>query len=340
DPAHRPSSCQAFAEELQLGALSDRLEAKDRAERTVVMPPREPAAPPVAAGHPNSPFAGGPRAQPTPFPPASAPAFAPTARMRPRGVRLEMYPLLVVLVVIVVVVLGGVGVVWTLAERADDQGGPRTAGTTGAETGEFTETAEDPADTTAEAVSITRVDPTASSLTVHTDAEPGTVECALLLEATGDEVEGDCRELIVEGLHASTDYEFELRIHDSGQEPIVDRFSTETVLGDVFWDCPLSRRYCETTNAEIGVGADAERERIIGDAVAGDQFRLHCYAETDTEITPRGEEEEGYWDYHPGKDASNLAIQLDYDGEVGYVPFVWVIVEPGDLDSTGPLAEC
>jgi hypothetical protein len=79
----------------------------------------------------------------------------------------------------------------------------------------------------------------------------------------------------------------------------------------------------------------------IGTAAVGETFHLNCYEFGET-ITPRGEEEEGYWDYHEGKDASDLMIQVELQqgGETGYIPFVWLVIDPDDPNSLGGLVQC
>ncbi|WP_157930494.1 serine/threonine-protein kinase [Glycomyces xiaoerkulensis] len=344
DPAQRPDSCQAFAESLQMGALTGRLDADDT-ERTVVLPPEATAPAPQGPARdgttePNAPFPSN-RTEPTvPFAPQPAPpGAAPTPRRRPRP---TLYPTLITAAIAVVALLGGLGIAWAVADR--DQPGTTTGDPqTEAEAEAESEPAADAgagSGAPAEPIAITGIDATASSLTVRTDAEPDARRCTLIIDAPGLEVAGDCAELTATGLHASTAYDLTLEPHDAEQDPLEDTAATETVTGTVDWDCPLTRTYCESIDAQIGIGADPERTDTIGNTVAGDQYHLNCYVRTDTVITPRGEEADGYWDYHPGKDASDLAIRIEYDGQTGYIPFVWLVIDPDDLNSTGPLPEC
>jgi hypothetical protein len=70
---------------------------------------------------------------------------------------------------------------------------------------------------------------------------------------------------------------------------------------------------------------------------------VHCYSLAET-ITPRGTEEgedPPFHDYHPGKAPSDVMVQIGLDnGGVGYIPFVWLIIDPADPDSLGGLDEC
>jgi serine/threonine protein kinase len=340
DPDRRPASCGAFAESLQLQALSDHLAAKDEAERTVAAPAEDTVL--VSADRAGtdpaptrSPFAADPSDRPAPFTPPRPSGPVHAARPPHRRIRPELYPMLTAVIVTVVMVLGGVGIVLAVAASVDGDD-PRTPSPSGA---------EDPLTTGATAaqaqeVAISLVDVTSTSFTVHTDAEAGALTCTTAVKETDVEVRGDCGEITVEGLRAGTPYIFVIEVDGSDQEPITEWVSTSPVLGRVHFECPPSLEHCSDGGAEVDVGADPDYDELLGTAAPGDQIYLYCYVETAETLTPRGEETGEYWDYHPGKDASNLAVEVDYGGQVGYIPFVWLVLDPDDPNSTASLAPC
>ncbi|WP_199033775.1 serine/threonine-protein kinase [Glycomyces salinus] len=344
DPNQRPPSCQAFADELQLGALSERLEARREAERTEVLPDSAATvpAPRFDIGRdsgPSAPFDPGSTERAAPFVPPPAPPgpVHPSRARRPR-IRPEMYPMLAVVAIVIVVLLGVIGVVWAVGDAdADPPSDPEALGSS--ESDDQAEQSEDEESPTATGLEVSDFEATASTITLRTDAAEGEHTCTAAAENTERRAEGDCGEITVDGLEAQTDYTVSLRVHDTGQE-IVEVYTTDRVPAQVFWDCPLTRQYCADQNAEIGVGSDPERNDVIDTVESGTELYAYCYVETDTTITPRGDEAEGYWDYHPGKDASNLAIKVDFRGEVGYIPWVWIVIDSGELNDTDPLAPC
>ncbi|PRY58419.1 Hsp70 family protein [Glycomyces artemisiae] len=115
----------------------------------------------------------------------------------------------------------------------------------------------------------------------------------------------------------------------------------EVITGEVYWNCPQTRLYCAGQGGEPGIRGSASDPTAIGYAAVGTVFELVCYETADL-ITPRGNEgEEGYWDYHEGKDASDVMVRVVLgENEFGYIPFVWLIIDPADVNSLGGLAEC
>lgn len=115
----------------------------------------------------------------------------------------------------------------------------------------------------------------------------------------------------------------------------------EVITGEVYWNCPQTRSYCAGQGGEPGIRGSASDPTAIGYAAVGTVFELVCYETADL-ITPRGNEgEEGYWDYHEGKDASDVMVRVVLgENEFGYIPFVWLIIDPADVNSLGGLAEC
>ncbi|RRS00667.1 Hsp70 family protein [Glycomyces terrestris] len=118
--------------------------------------------------------------------------------------------------------------------------------------------------------------------------------------------------------------------------------AADPVFGTVYWDCPQTREYCRDQGGRPGIRGDADDpSSAVGYADVGAVFTLVCFTTADL-ITPRGDEgEEGYWDYHPGKDASDVMVEVDLGGgETGFIPFVWLVIDPADPNSLGGLAEC
>ncbi|GAA1664242.1 hypothetical protein GCM10009830_07240 [Glycomyces endophyticus] len=112
------------------------------------------------------------------------------------------------------------------------------------------------------------------------------------------------------------------------------------ILGTVYWDCPDTREYCRTQGGRPGIRGEAGSADAIGYAEVGAVYELVCFTTAEL-ITPRGDEEEGYWDYHPGKDASDVMVEVDLGGgDSGFIPFVWLVIDPADVNSLGGLAEC
>ncbi|GAA2261345.1 hypothetical protein GCM10009853_013030 [Glycomyces scopariae] len=124
-------------------------------------------------------------------------------------------------------------------------------------------------------------------------------------------------------------------------EPDPTSEAPKAITGTVYWDCPQSRTYCRDQGGEPGIRAAADDVTAIGYAAVGTQFTLVCY-DTAELITPRGDEgEEGYWDYHPGKDASDVMVEVEMGGgETGFIPFVWLVIDPADVNSLGGLEAC
>jgi hypothetical protein len=116
----------------------------------------------------------------------------------------------------------------------------------------------------------------------------------------------------------------------------------EHVYGTVFWDCPDTRQYCRDQGGKPGIRGDADDPAsAVRYAEVGTEYELECFVTADL-ITPRGDEgAEGFWDYHPGKDASDVMVRVDLGGgESGYIPFVWLVIDPADVNSLGGLAAC
>jgi hypothetical protein len=193
-------------------------------------------------------------------------------------------------------------------------------------------------------VAIVDVRSTASSITVATNASPSIGDCYADIqgsEITDLQYSVPCDEFTLSDLWASDAYEIRLFREDPDVDGIAVTAETETVVGEVYWDCPQTRVYCQEQGGEPAIrGFWFDSGTTIGTAAVGETFHLNCYEVGET-ITPRGEEEEGYWDYHVGKDASDLMIQVELsEGETGYLPFVWLVIDPEDPNALGGLVAC
>jgi hypothetical protein len=193
-------------------------------------------------------------------------------------------------------------------------------------------------------VEIVDVRSTADSVTVTTNASPTLGDCYAHIEGskpTDIEYSVPCDEFTLGDLWASDTYELRLFREDPLVDGIAVTAETATVVGEVYWDCPQTRVYCQEQGGEPAIRDFWFDSGItVGTAAVGETFDLNCYEVAEL-ITPRGEEEDGYWDYHEGKDASDLMIQVELpQGGTGYIPFVWLVIDPDDPNSLGGLVQC
>jgi actin-like ATPase involved in cell morphogenesis len=192
-------------------------------------------------------------------------------------------------------------------------------------------------------VEIVGVEPVAGSVTVATNAAAALGDCFVDIRGTDTADYGiavACDQFTLVGLWASDTYEIWIYKEQAFEDGKTATFDTTAVSGEVYWDCPQSRQYCRDQGGEPGIrGTYTVSESTVGTAAVGEVFEANCY-EVAEEITPRGEEAEGFHDYHPDKDASDLMIQVELPDGVGYIPFVWLIIDPTDLNSVGGLTEC
>lgn len=192
-------------------------------------------------------------------------------------------------------------------------------------------------------VAIVDVQTTTGSITVATNAATELEDCYADIKGSGIneyELPVPCHQFTLDGLWASDTYEIWVYQVNPFDDGLTTTAETTAVVGEVYWDCPQSRQYCQDQGGEPGIReTPTVPGSTIGTAAVGDVFELNCTYVAE-EITPRGEEEDGFWDYHPGKDASDLMIQVELADGYGYIPFVWLVIDPNDLNSTGGLPEC
>ncbi len=326
---------------------------------TAPTPPATPPAspmPPIATPMQATP----PAVNPAPaFTPAAFPATPPLQATRPLPLQQAPPPkrrgralLLGGIALAIAVITAGALLIYAHGGRDPDgttvsEGAEASSGEPGSTSPSPGASSEEPAedDIPADwgAVSIIDVRTTATSITVVTDAPEDFEHCSA--RATGTTMtaswdDRDCGEIVLESLYASDTYTIELYGPDQSAEPITRSVSTDTVYGEVYWDCPQTRTYCREQGGEPGIRSTVDGGGdVAGFAAVGEIFELTCYGSAEL-ITPRGEEVDGPWDYHPGKEASSLMIQIEYGDSHAYIPFVWVIIDAGDLNSTGELPAC
>ncbi|MDA1366717.1 Hsp70 family protein [Glycomyces algeriensis] len=290
-----------------------------------------PAAAPAVQGPPTMPMTGV-------LPPLSPPAPQPDrGRPRPRAV--------VLAVLLVVLMCGGAVLAEVLRRNGDGSGGEDPTGDTTEGVGIEPESAGAQTDAALPAWpgEVVEVVPGVSSLTVTTDADPASTGCRV--DYTGSDSQGSvedlpCAEFTLEGLNASDTYFFSVHSPAADSEPVTGVGDTSIVTGTVYWDCPQSRTYCQNQGGRPGIrGTPGDAASAVDYADVGEEFELACYTAAET-IDPSGQEEQGFWDYHPGKSPSNLMVEVELAEGRGYIPFVWLVVDPADLNSIGGLAAC
>ncbi|MDN3239352.1 Hsp70 family protein [Glycomyces tritici] len=292
---------------------------------SVLTPASDPAA---VQGPPTAPLSGF-----VPQPPAPQPD-----RRSPR-------PFTVFVIALLVAVLTGAVLAELMSRDGDGTGGEDPTGASGEGTRIEPESDAAQSDTALPAWpgEVTEVVSGVATLTITTDADPDSTGCRV--DFTGSSSQGSvedlsCAEFTLEGLNASDTYFYSIHSPQEGSEPVTGVADTAVVTGTVQWDCPQSRTYCRNQGGSPGIRGTPESSAAVDYADVGEQFELACYTAAEV-IDPRGEEAgEGFWDYHPGKDASDLMIEVELSEGRGYIPFVWLVIDPADLNSVGGLAAC
>ncbi|SDD64711.1 Hsp70 family protein [Glycomyces harbinensis] len=314
-------------------------------------PPPEPPAPRLgAAPPPYIPALVAPVGAPVSGGPVTAPLLGILSSRDPAPERRSAPWLLAAVVVLALVLVSGL--TWFITEysnRADDSPGDGSAASNGPNPSSDGDEPDSDEPVAWGDVEITAIETMPTSITVHTSASGDMTGCTAVLDAgagAGVEPGLDCAEFVVDGLWANTEYEVLLYgpgddPADADGEPIGDTAHTPMQTGEVYWDCPTDREYCRNQGGEPGIRGEPDEAAAIAYASVGEVFDLVCY-ETGDLITPRGDgEPEGFWDYHPGKDASDVMVEVVLSqGEVGYLPFVWLVVDPADVNSLGGVRPC
>lgn len=216
-----------------------------------------------------------------------------------------------------------------------------------------------PAETTSNTMAAPQITMTGDSSTTSQmtidftfDDGGGEATCKLFRSTAADpEVTEPCDGSITSTQHyASTDHNLRVEITNPVGTAKTDTVTvrTQNINGSVYFGCSeMDTAYCNKPNANGG-GQDgvAVYDTPTGDGrqgyvKTGDSFTAKCYTTGDNRI-PRGEETDGYHDYHPGKDASNIWIHINYgpEDEPSYIPFVWYNINGEGKNSLGALRDC
>ncbi|MEU6861632.1 Hsp70 family protein [Glycomyces sp. NPDC046736] len=276
-----------------------------------------------------------------PPPASSSPPYVPApTQVLPQAPRRRNRSAILLVALFAALALGsGSLVAWVIDNWTDE---PETKQET---TGETTGVGESPDLTPNWAdASITETASTATEITIATSADPDLTGCTAAYKSVVEEGEADvdCTGFTIDGLVPETDYEITIFGPDADPDAsLTTAVSTEVLTGEVYWDCPQTREYCATQGGKPGIrGVYDDRSSTVAYAEVGAVYELVCYETAET-ITPRGEEEDGVWDYHLGKDPSNVMVEVRLDGgSPGYIPFVWLVIDPADVNSLGGLPQC
>jgi hypothetical protein len=215
-----------------------------------------------------------------------------------------------------------------------------------------------PAETTsntmaAPQITLTGDSSTTSHMTVDFTFDDGGGEatCAIYrFENTAPEVEEACDGSITIGPHyASTEHTLRVEISNPVDTATTENIKvrTQDINGTVFFGCSeIDNNYCNTPNSQGG-GQDGVSVRDapgggshLGYVTTGKALAAKCWT-TGTEITPRGQESDGNWDYHEGKDKTNVWIRVNYGNNTeAYISFAWYNVDGVGKNSTGDLKRC
>jgi len=207
----------------------------------------------------------------------------------------------------------------------------------------------EPASTTSNTMSAPTVqiqshDATAEqiNLTLAIDDGGGDVQCTLLSDGVTEQT-GDCPGVFaVVNLNASTSYDFQIRISNPAGEATSDTYtaSTTTINGQVYFRCDegYDTAYCDSVDGISVYNTTSNDGNSIGQTHSGDRYKAYCWASGDS-VDVRGQESDGNHDYHPGKNASDKWIKIDY-ASTAYIPFAWLNIDGVDKNSTGDLPEC
>jgi hypothetical protein len=208
----------------------------------------------------------------------------------------------------------------------------------------------EPAQTTSNTMSMPSVQisghsSNASSITLHLtyDDGGGTAECTLLRDGTVHVASGSCDNLTQGGLKASTEHTYTVEIANPAGSATSGSYtaSTSVINGEVYFGCDVdvNNSYCDSVNG-VGIYPSASQSgNSLGTTNTGDRYKAYCWTTGDKSIPPRGTEDGKDVDYHPGKDASNKWVKIDYASNA-YIPFIWINIDGVGKNSTGDLPEC
>ncbi|GAB3219249.1 hypothetical protein GCM10027447_01670 [Glycomyces halotolerans] len=212
----------------------------------------------------------------------------------------------------------------------------------------------EPAETTSNTmkkptVQISSTSSTPTSVTIKTafDDGGGKATCKLY-RGKGVVDSGACGTLVDSDRYASTEGTYQVEISNAaGTSTSANQtVSTTVIKGKVHWDCPKDLVYCNSGDGSNGIGihGNTQQNDLQGRTDSGDVYQALCWT-TGDKITPRGDDQQEvgggsrYHDYHPGKDATDKWIRIEYQ-KVSYIPFAWFDVNGVGKNSTGDLPRC
>ncbi|SDL62355.1 Fibronectin type III domain-containing protein [Glycomyces sambucus] len=173
------------------------------------------------------------------------------------------------------------------------------------------------------------------------DGGSADAQCTLLADGVNQDTKSCPDVYSVTGLYASTDYSFQIRISNPAGEATSNTYnaSTAAINGEVFFGCDsMSTDYCDSVDG-VSVYSAPSGGSNLGVTNTGDRYKAYCWTTGANTITPRGQESDGYHDYHEGKDGTNKWIKIDYASNA-YIPFAWINIDGQGKNSTGDLPQC
>ncbi|SDE35669.1 fibronectin type III domain-containing protein [Glycomyces harbinensis] len=177
------------------------------------------------------------------------------------------------------------------------------------------------------------------------DGGSSDAQCTLLSDGVNEQT-GSCPDVFaVTGLYASTGYSFQIRISNPAGEATSSTYnaSTKAINGKVYFRCDegydTPSGYCDSVDGVSVYSQPSQSGNSIGTTNTPTSYKAYCWTTGDASIPPRGTESGQEVDYHPGKDASNKWVKIDYASNA-YIPFVWFNIDGVGKNSTGDLPEC
>jgi len=196
-------------------------------------------------------------------------------------------------------------------------------------------------------IQISSHDSTATQINLHLtfDDGGGNPTCELLMDGVPQSSQDCPGTYAVTGLKASTEYSMQVRITNPAGSNTSSTYtaSTTTITGKVYFRCDegydTPSGYCDSVDGVSVYSQPSQSGNSIGTTNTPTSYKAYCWTAGDKTISPRGTESGQAVDYHPGKDASNKWIKIDYASNA-YIPFVWFNIDGVDKNSTGDLPQC
>ncbi|PRY56261.1 fibronectin type III domain-containing protein [Glycomyces artemisiae] len=167
-------------------------------------------------------------------------------------------------------------------------------------------------------------------------------QCTLLSDGVNQSTQSCPDVYAVTGLYASTSYSFQIKISNPAGEMTSSTYSasTTTINGQIYFRCDegYDTAYCNSVDGISVYSTTNNNGNSIGKTHSGDRYKAYCWASGET-VDVRGQESDGYHDYHPDKNASDKWIKIDYASNA-YVPFAWLNIDGVGKNSVGDLPEC